>query len=65
MTPSDVEYKASERETETKNLPSPPDQKGVIQMKLSMRDMTGLTMGFLVVLIGGALRVMAYLPQGF
>lgn len=32
-------------------------------MKLSARDMTGLALGSLVVLIGGALRLMAYLPQ--
>lgn len=34
-------------------------------MKLSMRDMAGLALGFLVVLIGGALRLTAYLPQTF
>lgn len=34
-------------------------------MKLSMRDMTGLALGFLTILAGGALRLMAYLPQTF
>lgn len=34
-------------------------------MKLSTRDMTGLALGILVVLVGGALRLMEYLPQTF
>lgn len=48
-----------------RSSPIPPDKKGVIQMKLSTHDVTGLTLGFLVILIGGALRLMAYLPQTF
>lgn len=32
-------------------------------MKLYTRDMTGLALGIAAVLIGGALRLMAYLPQ--
>lgn len=33
-------------------------------MKVSVRDLTGLAMGFLIVVAGGMLRLMAYLPQG-
>lgn len=34
-------------------------------MKFSMRDMIGLAMGFLAILVCGALRLMLFMPQIF
>lgn len=70
MTPPVVEYRASEREAGGQKAPItaapfPSDQKGVIQMKFSMRNMTGLAMGFLAILVCGALRLMLFMPQIF
>ena len=64
-----VEYRASGRETGGQKAaaaaPFPSDQKGVIQMKFSMRDMTGLAMGLLAILACGTLRLMLFMPQIF
>lgn len=65
-----VEYRASGRETGGQKaplatVPFPSDQKGVIQMKFSMRDMTGPAMGLLAILVCGALRLMLFMPQVF
>lgn len=43
--------------------PAAVDQKGVIQMKNSMRDVFGLTLGILAVMLVGALRVLEYMPH--
>lgn len=70
MTSPVVGYRASGRETggqkaPVATAPFPSDQKGVIQMKFSMRDMIGLAMGFLAILVCGALRLMLFMPQIF
>lgn len=65
-----VEYRASGRETGDQQAsiaaaPFPSDQKGVIQMKFTMRDMTGVAMGIAAILVCGALRLMLFMPQIF
>ena len=38
-------------------------KEGVFHMKIPLRDIAGLTIAFGVVMVGGMLRLMAYLPQ--
>lgn len=54
-----------EREDGTPGFASPPVRKESFHMKISLRDIAGLTLALSVMLAGGMLRLMAYLPQAF